>query len=201
MQNLELPNGSYTLPPGKLANIAHRLEMRQPPNRHLKPWPNDLHLEAITAQNLAAYREVFRTVGQDFLWFSRLLMEDEKLLAILSNPNTHSFTLKRGATTIGILELSFRDLPDCELSFFGLIALEIGTGLGQVLIDEAIRRSFEKPISRLWLSTCSLDHPRALSFYQKAGFKPYARILEIHDDPRLQNHLPLNAATHIPLLP
>jgi ribosomal protein S18 acetylase RimI-like enzyme len=201
MQNLELPNGSYTLPPGKLANIAHRLEMRQPPNRQLKPWPNDLYLEAITIQNLAAYREVFRAVGQDFLWFSRLLMEDEKLLAILSNPNTHSFTLKRGPTTIGILELSFRDLPDCELSFFGLIASEIGTGLGQVLIDEAIRRSFEKPISRLWLSTCSLDHPRALSFYQKAGFKPYARILEIHDDPRLQNHLPLNAATHIPLLP
>ncbi len=201
MPLLELPNGYYELPPGKLANIAHRLEMREKPKRAMAPFPSDLHFEPAAKADPVAYRALFRAIGQDLLWFSRLLMSDEKLLSTLTDPGTESFALKRGEAIIGILELSFRDMPDCELSFFGLIPSEVGGGLGRILIDEAIRRAFEKPISRIWLSTCTLDHPKALGFYRKAGFKPYARFVEVHDDPRLQGKLPLDAAPQIPLLP
>jgi ribosomal protein S18 acetylase RimI-like enzyme len=200
MPKLELPNGYYELPPGKLANIAHRLEMRQLPFRTLCAFPQDLHLEPAAKTDLVAYRALFRAIGEDLLWFSRLLMSDETLLETLSHSGTESFALKRGQTVIGILELNFRELPDCELSFFGLIPSEVGNGTGRALIDEAIRRAFQKPIKRFWLSTCTLDHPRALGFYRKAGFTPYARFVEIHDDPRLQGKLPLTAATQIPLL-
>lgn len=201
MPILELPNGYYQLPPGKLANIAHRLEMRELPKRELSAFPSDLQLEPAAKANLEAYRLLFRAIGQDLLWFSRLLMTDETLLTTLSDPGTESFALKRGSNIIGIVELSFRDLPDCELSFFGLIPSEVGGGLGRILIDEAIRRAFEKPITRFWLSTCTLDHPKALGFYRQAGFTPYARFVEVHDDPRLQQKLPLDAAPQIPLLP
>lgn len=200
MPNLDLPNGYYQLPSGKLANVATRLEMLAKPARTLVDFPADLILEPAAKADVSAYRALFRAVGQDLLWFSRLLMSDEKLLDTLSNSGTESFTLKRGVDVVGILELSFRDMPDCELSFFGLVPSEVGTGTGRALIDEAIRRAFEKPIKRLWLSTCTLDHPRALSFYRKAGFTPYARFVEVHDDPRLQEKLPLNAAPQIPVL-
>jgi ribosomal protein S18 acetylase RimI-like enzyme len=201
MPNLDLPNGYYQLPPGKLANVATRLEMRAPPPRTLTALPDDLDLAPVTAHDLITYRQLFRAVGEDLLWFSRLLMSDEMLLATLSHDGTESFTLKRGDAVIGILELSFRDLPECELSFFGLVPSAVGTGTGRALIDEAIRRAFEKPITRFWLSTCTLDHPKALNFYRKAGFTPYARFVEVHDDPRLQGKLPLEAAPQIPLLP
>lgn len=200
MPKLELPNGYYELPPGKLANVATRLELREPPSRALTPFPADLSLVPAAKADLAAYRALFRAVGQDLLWFSRLLMEDQKLVEILSHPETHSFTLQRGETTIGILELSFRDSPECELSFFGLVPGEVGNGTGRILIDEAIRRAFARPISRLWLSTCTLDHPKALAFYRKAGFVPYARFIEVHDDPRLQGKLPLEASPQVPVL-
>jgi ribosomal protein S18 acetylase RimI-like enzyme len=200
MPKLELANGYYELPPGKLANVATRLDMKALPTRDLTPFPADLMLEPATKGNLDAYRTLFRAVGQDLLWFSRLLMTDEKLLEILSHPETHSLTLKRGKDIIGILELSFRDAPDCELSFFGLIPSEVGNGTGRALIDEAIRRAFQKPISRMWLSTCTLDHPKALGFYRKAGFTPYARFVEIHDDPRLAGQLPKTAAAQIPVI-
>jgi ribosomal protein S18 acetylase RimI-like enzyme len=200
MPNLELPNGYYLLAPGKLANIAHRLEMTALPQRELLRFPHDLTLEPAAKGNLTAYRDLFRAVGQDLLWFSRLLMNDEKLLDTLSDSGTESYALKRANKIIGILELSFRDMPDCELSFFGLVPSEVGTGIGRILIDEAIRRAFEKPIKRFWLSTCTLDHPKAMGFYRKAGFTPYARFVEIHDDPRLQGKLPLTAAPQIPLL-
>jgi GNAT superfamily N-acetyltransferase len=200
MPLLELANGYYELPPGKLANVATRLEMRALPARDLTPFPDDLTLEPAARGDLDAYRALFRAVGQDLLWFSRLLMAEEKLLDILSHPETESFTLKRGHAVIGILELSFRDKPECELSFFGLVPSEVGNGTGRALIDEAIRRAFKRPISRIWLSTCTLDHPKALAFYRKAGFAPYARFVEVHDDPRLQGKLPLQAAPQVPLL-
>jgi GNAT superfamily N-acetyltransferase len=200
MPNLELPNGYYQLPEGKLANIAHRLEMRVLPERSLLDFPNDLTLEPAAKGNLVAYRDLFRAVGQDLLWFSRLIMSDEKLSETLSDSGTESFALKRDHQIIGILELNYRDMPDCELSFFGVVPSEVGSGTGRVLIDEAIRRAFQKPINRFWLSTCTLDHPKALGFYRRAGFTPYARFVEIHDDPRLQGKLPLGAAPQIPLL-
>jgi GNAT superfamily N-acetyltransferase len=200
MQNLELPNGYYQLPPGKLANIGTRMELRAPPSRMLEPWPDDLTLLAANRGDLDAYRALFRNVGQNLLWFSRLIMSDEKLQETLANPGTESFTLMRGQDAIGILELSFRDMPACELAFFGLVDTEIGKGTGRALIDEAIRRAFAKPIQRMWLSTCTLDHPKALSFYRKAGFKPFMRFVEVHDDPRLLGKLPLSAAQQIPLL-
>jgi GNAT superfamily N-acetyltransferase len=200
MQNLDLPNGYYQLSPGKLANVATRLEMRELPQRPLTAFPEDLHLAPVMSQDLTSYRQLFRAVGEDLLWFSRLLMSDDKLLNTLSHGGTQSLTLKRGDAIIGILELSFRDWPECELSFFGLVPSEVGAGTGRALIDEAIRRAFQKPISRFWLSTCTLDHPKALSFYRKAGFTPYARFVEVHDDPRLQGKLPLEAAPQIPLL-
>jgi GNAT superfamily N-acetyltransferase len=200
MPTLDLPNGAYQLPPGKLANVATRLHMKALPQRQLTPFPADLILQKAVGSDLQSYRSLFRNVGQDLLWFSRLLMSDEKLTDILLNPNTEAFTLLRGTTVIGILELSFRDMPDCELSFFGLVPNEIGQGVGRALIDEAIRRAFQKPIQRFWLSTCTLDHPKALSFYRKAGFVPYARFVEVHDDPRLQGQLPKVAAGQIPIL-
>jgi GNAT superfamily N-acetyltransferase len=122
------------------------------------------------------------------------------LLDTLGHPGTESFTLMRGQEIIGILELNFRDMPDGEVAFFGLVPDETGKGTGRALMDEAIRRAFAKPIERLWLSTCTLDHPKAMAFYRKAGFVPYARYVEVHDDPRLTGNLPLDAAQQIPVL-
>jgi GNAT superfamily N-acetyltransferase len=200
MPKLDLPNGYYELPPGKLANVATRLHMLEKPARALTPWPDDLVLQGVSREDITSYRQLFRAVGENLLWFSRLLMADEKLLDTLADSGTESFMLKRGEAIIGMLELNFRDLPDCELSFFGLVPSEVGRGTGMVLIDEAIRRAFAKPIARFWLSTCTLDHPRALGFYRKAGFAPYARFVEVHDDPRLTGNLPEDVAPQIPLL-
>jgi GNAT superfamily N-acetyltransferase len=200
MPLLDLADGYYQLPPKKLANVATRLDMRELPKREMLWWPADLHLQPAATTDLKTYRQLFRAVGENLLWFSRIKMSDEKLLATLQDPGTESFTLMRGKTVLGMLELNFRDMPDCELSFFGVVPDEVGKGTGRALIDEAIRRAFAKPITRLWLSTCTLDHPKAMSFYRKAGFTPYARFLEVHNDPRHVGELPKTAAPQIPLL-
>jgi GNAT superfamily N-acetyltransferase len=201
MPTLDLANGYYELPPGKLANVVTCLEMRRPPDCALKQMPTNLTLERFASHDLNGFRELFKAIGGDIMWFSRLIMSDEALTSILSNPLIESFKLLQDNKPIGILELNFTEMPDCELAFFGLVPGAIGTGAGRVLMDEAIRKAWDKPINRFWVHTCTFDAPQALPFYIRSGFTAYTRMVEVHDDPRLTGKLPLTASPQIPLLP
>jgi GNAT superfamily N-acetyltransferase len=200
MPLLKLPNDYYELPKGKLANIVTCLEMMAKPARALKPWQEETTLHVADANDLPTYRATFKAIGQDIMWFSRLIMADEKLRGILANPKIDSFILKKGDETLGLLELNFESETDCELAFFGLVPGAIGSGYGRMLMDEAIRRAWTKPIKRFWVHTCTFDSPLALPFYIRSGFTPYTRMVEIHDDPRLTGNLPQTASSNVPII-
>jgi GNAT superfamily N-acetyltransferase len=200
MPKLDLANGYYDLPPGKMANVVTCLEMLAPPVRKLTDWPSHLTLQRFAADDLAGFRDVFRKVGSDIMWFSRLIMADEKLNSILADPAVESYKLIQSDEVIGLLELDFRKAGEAELSFFGLKPEAIGMGAGRALMDEALRRAWARPIKRLWVHTCTFDHPAALSFYIRSGFTPYQRMIEIHDDPRLTGKLPRDASRGIPII-
>jgi GNAT superfamily N-acetyltransferase len=200
MPLLNLPNDYYELPKGKLANVVTCLEMLAKPSRGLKPWQNEATLQVADPNDLSNYRAAFKAIGQDIMWFSRLIMADEKLRGILANPRIDSFILKKGDETLGLLELNFESETDCELAFFGLVPGAIGSGYGRMLMDEAIRRAWAKPIKRFWVHTCTFDSPLALLFYIRSGFTPYTRMVEIHDDPRLTGNLPQTASPNVPII-
>jgi GNAT superfamily N-acetyltransferase len=200
MQKFNLPNGYYELPPGKLVNVVTCLEMTSNPQVKAQSLPVGYSLQIVNPENLAAYRALFSKVGEDLMWFSRAIMPDEKLHAILNNPQIESFALCKGENPIGILELNFTEMPNCELAFFGLTKDAIGSGLGRALMNIAIEKAWAKPINRFWVHTCHFDHPNAIGFYQRSGFKPYSLMVEVHDDPRLTGHLPRHASPHVALL-
>ncbi len=188
-------NGITDLPPGTIATIVTYLEMRAPQSES-RVTREDWSLIPLSG-DLGRYRHVFRRVGEPWLWFTRLIMSDDALETIVGDPRVHAFVLRAG-DDIGLLELDFRHSSECELSFFGLVPEAIGQGWGRLLMGEAIRRAWEQPIDRLWVHTCTLDHPRALGFYLRSGFRPYKRAVEIAEDPRLKGYVPLDAAPHIP---
>ncbi len=149
---------------------------------------------------LDRYRRLFATVGRDNLWFSRLFLSDQQLAAIIGDERVQAFALVRAGEDVGILELDFREAATCELTFFGLVPSAIGSGAGRFLMNEALTRAWDQPISRLWVHTCSFDHPAALGFYQRSGFRPYKVMVEVHPDPRLTGHLPKDASPQAPLI-
>jgi GNAT superfamily N-acetyltransferase len=199
-KTLDLPNDYYELPKGKLANVVTCLEMLEKPKAASPALPDGFGLKRLKGEDIALFRTLFREIGQDLMWFSRLIMSDEKLAGILSNPAVESYALMGNDGPAGLLELNFEDLPNCELSFFGLTAASVGKGLGRPLMNEAITRAWAKPINRFWVHTCHYDHPRALGFYKSSGFVPYALMVEVHDDPRLLGKMPLSASPHVALL-
>jgi len=196
-----LPEGYSPIPPGHVANVATFLEMTAPPE-HRPPqiYAPDLTLKPWKDADLGTYRALFKLIGENWLWYSRLKMADEKLSGILRHPDVEVHRLFRGAAVAGLLELDFRTAGECELSFFGLVPDEIGKGAGRFLMSEATRRAWAKPIKRFWVHTCSFDHPAALSFYRRSGFTPYQTAIEVHPDPRLTGHMPREAAPQIPII-
>jgi GNAT superfamily N-acetyltransferase len=90
------------------------------------------------------YKQLFRAVGENWLWFSRLSMDDDSLREIIHNPLVEVHVLMRGLMEIGLMELDFRAGKDCELAYFGLTSDAIGTGAGQHLMQFAIERAWTR---------------------------------------------------------
>jgi GNAT superfamily N-acetyltransferase len=195
-----LPDGHHDVPAGKLAMIVTSLAMTAPPRHRPDPVPAPWRLERIEVPEPDAYRALFRRVGQEWLWFSRLRLSDAALLAILHDPNVAVYRVVAETGEVGLLELDFREAGSCELSFFGLVPELIGSGAGRWLMNQALDLAWARPIRRFWVHTCTLDHPKALDFYIRSGFEPIGRQVEIVDDPRRAGLLPRAAAPQVPLL-
>jgi GNAT superfamily N-acetyltransferase len=192
--------GLTAIPAHEVATIVTTLEMRQRPP--LRPLPaSRLRLAPWHQPTVEKYRALFRRIGAPWLWFSRLVMDDATLLRIIHDPEVQVFAVVDPAgVEVGILELDFREAGACELAYFGLVPELAGQGHGRWLMAEALGRGWRKGIDRVWVHTCTLDHPSALGFYRASGFTPMARTIETFDDPRTTGILPPDAAPQIPLL-
>jgi len=183
-----------------LATIVTTLEMpRKPP---LRPMPTSrLRLLRWERPTLEGYRALFARVGSRWLWFSRLAMDDAALAAILADPGiaVHAVVDPAGIE-VGMLELDLRRAGACEISYFGLIPELAGQGHGRWLMAETLARAWTRGVERVWLHTCTLDHPRALGFYRAQGFVATRRTIETFPDPRATGMLPADAAPQIPFL-
>lgn len=201
--------GMHPLPPGCLAALVTHLARPVPPGPVLPAFPDGFLPHQETAPEPGPYRALFRRVGEDWLWVSRLVMDDDRLAAILADPATEIWTLRRAgpagegeaAEDLALLELDFRQPGACEIVFFGLVPELAGRRLGPALMALAFARARARGASRIWLHTCSNDHPAALPFYRAQGFVAFARGVEVMADPRLAGLIRADAAPHVALIP
>lgn len=188
------------VPAGRVAAIVTYLEMRARPELPDTPPPAGAALRRVGKPEPAWFRGLFRRIGSDWLWFSRLRLEDAALAAILHDPCIEVYALTVGGRDEGLLELDFRVEGACEMSFLGIAPAHVGTGAGRWLMGQACAIAWSRPIRRFWVHTCTLDHPNALGFYLRGGFTAYKREIEITHDPRLDGTLPRDAAPSIPVI-
>lgn len=185
---------------GEIAAVVTYLEMRsRPPDSAQSPSP--LSLWAIEAPELDEYRRLFRLVGSRWLWFSRLVMDDAELAAIIRHPKVEFYpVVDDHAGEVGLLELDFRIDGECEIAFMGLVPELAGQGHGRWLLAEALALAWRDGTARVHVHTCTLDHPAALPAYRRAGFIAYRRSVERFPDPRLTGILPADCAPQLPLV-
>jgi GNAT superfamily N-acetyltransferase len=157
-------------------------------------------LRRVPSPDLDWFRDLYRRVGEEWLWFSRLQMADAELAAIIRSPMVEVHALVHEEHDEGLLELDFRQAGQCELAFFGVTADLTGGGAGRWLMNRALELAWSRPVTRVWVHTCTFDHPSALAFYRRSGFRPFRRQIEIAEDPRLDGTAPQGAAKHVPII-
>ena len=187
------------VPAGKIAAVVTSLDMLARPAPRPEPELK-LSLHHVARPALDWFRALYRNVGADWLWYTRLAMPDAALAAIIHDPKIEVHVLRSDAEEAGLLELDFRMADECEVSFFGLTPTFIGTGAGRWLMNQALERAWSRPLRRVWIHTCTFDHPGALAFYLRSGCRPFRREIEVCDDPRLSGVLPRTASPHIPII-
>ncbi len=197
---MPLPEGYTDLPPGRIANVVTCLEMLTPPEVLSDGSNLQCELKRVTKPDIQWYRALFRRIGQEYLWCGQLRLTDEQLSALLCDERLELYSVRKNGRDEGIVELDFRQTGECELLLFGISAELIGSGVGRWAMNHAIRIAWEHPIHRFWLHTCTFDHPAALGFYIRSGFRPFKRQIEVLSDPRLIGVLPRDAASHVPVI-
>lgn len=187
------------VPVGHIATIVTHLEMTEKPILPEILLP-DTRLVQWDQPEPTEYKELFRAVGEDWLWVSRLILPDDDLLTIIRDLEVCVYHVEQNGKVIGMLELDFRKDAECEIGFFGLVPEMTGKGLGRWLMQSALRLAWRDDVCRVWLHTCTLDSPYAVPFYEKSGFNAFSRQVEIFRDPRLTGQVPRSAAPHVPVI-
>ena len=83
-----------------------------------------------------------------------------------------TYIFKKSKDLVGFFELiNHFEKREIEIAYFGLLEEYQNQKLGSYLLSEAIKKSFENKIDRVWLHTCSLDHKNALNNYIARGMK------------------------------
>jgi GNAT superfamily N-acetyltransferase len=117
-------------------------------------------------------RFFYTAVGGSWFWIDRLSWTYAKWHAYLAEPRVETWVLSVAGVPAGYFELDAA-AGDPEIAYFGLLPTYVGQGLGGHLLTRAVERAWELGGQRVWLHTCSLDHPAALAAYQARGFALY----------------------------
>jgi GNAT superfamily N-acetyltransferase len=152
------------------------LEMTSRPSAFPPPQPKG-KVALLRAEHppVHFYRYLYDAVGRDYKWVDRKKLRDEELAEILGDERVDLFVLYVDGCPAGMAELDFREDDIGQLAYFGLIPSFIGRRLSYFFLYHAAVNAWAKPISKLLVNTCTLDHPRALPLYQRLGFVPYSR--------------------------
>jgi GNAT superfamily N-acetyltransferase len=119
-------------------------------------------------------RFLYTAVGGDWWWTDRLSWTYADWLRWLDRPEVTTWLASVGGTPAGYFELEGQDGGDVELAYFGLVPRFVGLGLGGWLLHHALETAWDRPgARRVWVHTCSLDHPAALANYQARGLEVF----------------------------
>jgi GNAT superfamily N-acetyltransferase len=165
------------------------LEMRSPDG--LRPSarvPPDVLLVRAAIPSPELGRFLYTAVGGAWYWRDRLVWSYQQWLDWLSRPEVETWVAYERGTPAGYFELELQPLSNAEITYFGLLPAFAGRGLGGYLLTQATSRAWSVagPGGRVWVHTCTLDHPGALPNYLARGytvFKVEEHTLDLPETP------------------
>ncbi len=141
----------------------------------------DYFLSLIDPINFQLNKFFYKNIGKNHNWVDRLSWSEEKWINYVSNENVRTYVLKSKDDFVGFFELIYHsEKNEIEIAYLGILEEYQNKKLGSYLLSEAIKKSFQNKVDRVWVHTCSLDHKNALNNYLSRGMKIFkTEILNI----------------------
>ena len=132
----------------------------------------DYSLNLIDPINFQLNKFFYKNIGKKHKWVDRLIWNEQNWIDYVSSEKVKTYVLKNKDDLVGFFELIFHfEKKEVEIAYFGILEEYQNKKLGSFLLTEAIKKSFDDNINRVWLHTCSLDHKNALNNYIARGMK------------------------------
>ncbi|MDH5738379.1 MAG: GNAT family N-acetyltransferase, partial [Gammaproteobacteria bacterium] len=157
------------------------LEQTKPQESVLSPCTRPYDLYRLQGPNPALSRFLYVLVGSDWHWYMRLAWNWQQWMDFLDRDTVETWVAYLKGQPVGYFELELAEAGSVEICYFGLVPDFIGKGMGKLLLEDAINKAWALGGRRVWLHTCTLDHPSALPNYKARGFKVF-RIEETMED-------------------
>jgi GNAT superfamily N-acetyltransferase len=147
------------------------LEMKSASEANPLPGERRLTLQKAEVRCPEIVHFFYRAIGADWGWYDRVTWSQERWHAHAHRPDLSIWIATTKGCPAGYVEFILHPADELEIRSLGLLPTFLSQGLGKELLASTLEIAWDQSPSRLWLSTCSLDHPRALPNYQAAGFK------------------------------
>lgn len=156
------------------------LEMASPP-AYCPPLPYGRQIALLKTRNIPLhfYRYLQDRIGRKWHWVNVLRLSDEELSAKIHAPGRDIRVLYLDGAPAGFFDLKPEPGGPLELAYFGMMEQAMGQGLGRWFLGAAIEAAWSHHPTVVTVQTCTLDHPAALSLYQKLGFSPVGQTKEM----------------------
>jgi ribosomal protein S18 acetylase RimI-like enzyme len=165
-----MPQDSFLVP----TVTTTYLEMRTPeelrPKRLADPR---FRIEAVASPDWQLNRFLYCAVGEPWQWLEKRTWTEGQWRDYVHSDRLCTFVAYYDASLAGYYELRRDDEGGIEIVYFGLLPEFVGKGFGSALLTSALEEAWRMAPARVWLHTCSLDHPAALANYQARGMKVY----------------------------
>jgi len=149
----------------------HYLEMNARVALIEKPDDGRLEIRECEEKHYQYNRFLYELVGADWSWKEKRHWSDEQWQRYAEADDLRTWVAYVRGTPAGYFELQQQADKVVELAYFGLAPQFIGQGLGGILLTRAIATAWDWGAARVWLHTCSLDHPHALDNYLARGMQ------------------------------
>lgn len=128
-------------------------------------------------------RFLYATVGGQWYWVERLGWTYREWQGYVERECLETWIAYVSGTPAGYYELELQSDANVQIVYFGLLPQFVGQGLGGTLLTTAVERAWAMGARRVWVHTCTSDHPSALPGYQARGFRIYDEVLTEEDLP------------------
>jgi len=157
-----------------LSTTIHYMEMLEPGSLCPKEAPDGFEVSLVQPPSPALSKQFYQTVGGPWEWNERLKWTDDQWARHVNRPAVETWVGSLDGGSVGYFELESQADGNVEIRYFGLLAEYIGRGLGGALLRAAVERAWSTDDTRrVWVHTCTKDHPLALENYRRRGFRVY----------------------------